>query len=348
MIKNNKQHEDPFEEMVSRAQELRSGGLDLHQAFHRANLEARIKNWPSAWGDDLQVLIYGDFEPPNIDLVFNQLGITVHAEELEDTVIKSAMCVLKATVSIDDKSIPALIDASRRLNTFLGLWALVSWGNAGCGWWSRITHGGPGGAIINFQQDELPRALERYKCLPKVVQKRINAALYWIREPRNLFFECHRSDVLQIYAGYWNAFECLVEAITLIHPQEKSSRSNKQKSINEFVAQRNYKLTAEDIDKCYRDIVNPGFVGKASYALRMCFGEEAQRYTDECFHLPNRDDRLYDIRNAINHGEVDTEDPLELSRIESRLTRLWMLVWRMFECLVPFPAPVEKEKGAGD
>lgn len=254
------------------------------------------------------------------------------------------MCVLKATVSVTDKSIPALIDASRRLNTFLGLWTLVSWGNTGCGWWSYVTHGTAGGPIADFRQDDLPKALDGYSRMPEPMRKRIDAALYWIREPRHLFGEWHRSDVLQVYAGYWNAFECLVEAVTLLRPQGKPSRSEKQKLIDEFVVQRNGKLTAADIGECYRDIVNPGFVGKASHALRVCFGDEAQQYIDECFHLPNRADRLYDIRNAINHGEVDAEDSLELSRIESRLTRLWMLVWRVFGRLIPFPAPAESPK----
>jgi hypothetical protein len=87
--------------------------------------------------------------------------------------------------------------------------------------------------------------------------------------------------------------------------------------------------------------VNPGFVGKASHALRECFPNEAETYIDECFKAEDRRKRLYDIRNAINHGEVDAENPDELIRIESRLKLLWMIVWRMFGRIVPFPAPVD-------
>jgi hypothetical protein len=87
--------------------------------------------------------------------------------------------------------------------------------------------------------------------------------------------------------------------------------------------------------------VNPSFVGEASPALRVCFEEEADHYIRECFTLPRRQDRLYDIRNAINHGDIDAENANELLRVESRLHRLWMIIWRMFGRLVPFPAPMD-------
>ena len=84
-------------------------------------------------------------------------------------------------------------------------------------------------------------------------------------------------------------------------------------------------------------------VGKASHALKECFGDEADKYIEECFRLSVQKERLYDIRNAINHGEVDAENPEELIRIESRLSRLWLIVWGMFGCIIPFSAPVDSK-----
>jgi hypothetical protein len=123
-------------------------------------------------------------------------------------------------------------------------------------------------------------------------------------------------------------------------PRAKLSPSEKQKLIDEFVAERSGKLTAEDIQNCYLKIVNPGYVGKASHALRVCFLSDADIYITECFKLSDRRNELYAIRNAINHGEVDAENPDELVRIRSRLTKLWLIVWQMFGRLVSFPAPV--------
>lgn len=327
--------------MLERARELRGGGFDWVQAWGKAWLEQRISQWPSTWGDDLQILVYGDFDPPKTDLHIEPLGITVHPEKLENTVIRSATCVLKATVKIEEKSVDALVDAARRINVLLGAYTLAEWGNSACGWWSWVTHETGGGVGTVLAHEHLHSIIDGILQLPKPVRQKVDAALYWVREPRNLLMDFYRSDLLRIYAAYWNAFECLVEAVNLLSPQPKLSTRKKQQLIDEFVSQRSAKLTSGDIQECYQEIVNPGLVGKASHALRVCFGADAETYIIECFRLANRRDRLYDIRNAISHGEVDAEHPEELLRIESRLQRLWMIVWRMFGRVIPFPAPVD-------
>lgn len=113
--------------------------------------------------------------------------------------------------------------------------------------------------------------------------------------------------------------------------------------IDEFVAQRGGKLTSNDIQKCFQEIVNPGLVSKASHALRVCFGDDAEPYISECFLRADRHNRLYDIRNAINHGEIDAADLKELLRVESRLLKLWFIVWQMFCRFIPFSAPVDSK-----
>ena len=111
--------------------------------------------------------------------------------------------------------------------------------------------------------------------------------------------------------------------------------------IEEFVAERGGRLTTKDIQQCYQEIVNPGLVAKAGHAVRICFGEDAEADISECFLRPDRRNRLYDIRNAINHGDIDAENPEELLRVEARLTKLWFIVWGMFGCFIPFTVPVD-------
>ena len=82
-------------------------------------------------------------------------------------------------------------------------------------------------------------------------------------------------------------------------------------------------------------------MGKATHALNVCFGTDAGRYIEECFKGPSKEDRLYSIRNAITHAEIDAENPDELLRIEARFSRLFIIVWGMFGRLVPFPYPVD-------
>src|SRR5262249_5141286 len=146
----------------------------------------------------------------------------------------------------------------------------------------------------------------------------------------------------RIYSSYWNAFECLVEAVHLIYPPATSSSSEKQAEIEEFFRQPGRSITARDIQDCFRSIIDPGFRGKAVHAFQVCFGQkDAVRYSEECFTLKDKQNRLYDIRNAINHGSIDAENPTELIRIEAKLTRLWMIVWRMFGRFLPFSVPMD-------
>jgi hypothetical protein len=178
--------------------------------------------------------------------------------------------------------------------------------------------------------------------LPEPVARKVRSALYWVREPRQLMMEAHRSDVLRVYAGYWNAFECLVEAVCLLRPQPKLGRAEKQEAIDTFVACRNGKLDAAAISECYKTFVDPGFVAKASHALKVCFPDRADQYVVECFRMKPEQDRLYTIRNAINHGDIDADNPSELLRVEDRRGRLWMIVFGMLGLIIPIDRPLDQ------
>jgi len=89
-------------------------------------------------------------------------------------------------------------------------------------------------------------------------------------------------------------------------------------------------------------VINPGLKAKATHAIKVCFGESADYFINECFDREDRINRLYDIRNSINHGEVKAEDPQELSRIQSRTKELWFMVLGMFGRLIPYPFPIHR------
>jgi hypothetical protein len=337
-----------FEAVRLRALELKAEGLDFSHAFGRAHLESLLEQWPSAWGDDYQVLLYGDFDPPQQDIEFPALGIRVLSKPIEKSVISFARTVLAARVSIEDRTIAQIVDAARRINILLGAWTLVTWGNAPIGWWSHLSHGGGGGVKASIEHSDLDRALAGVIRLPPKARKRVEAAMFWVREPNRGFREHHRSNLLRKYSAFWNAFECLVDAVTtLAPPQNRMSQSAKKEAVERYVKDRGGRLTPQDIEHCYRSIVNPGFVGKASHALAVCFGNDAPHYVEECFTRTPKRDQLYLIRNAINHGEVDAENPDELLRVEARIGRLFIIVWGMFGRLVPFPYPLDSELKKG-
>ena len=337
---------DYFESVRLRALELKAEGLEFSHAFGRAHLESLLKQRPSAWGDSYQVLLYGDFDPPSHDIEFPAIGIRVLSEPVRKSVISSARTVLAARVSVKSRTIDQIVDATRRINILLGAWTLVTWGNSSVGWWSHLSHSTGGGVKTSIEQPDLDAALAGVVALPTMARRKVEAAMFWVREPGRGISEYHRSNLLRKYSAYWNAFECLVDAVTILVPQRKLSKPEKQAALDRCIKERGGRLTPQNIEHCYMTVVNLGFIGKAQHALVVCFGDRAPQYANECFKLSPRSNQLYQIRNAINHGEVDAENPDELLRIEARIGRLFIIVWGMFGRLVPFPYPLDSESGS--
>jgi hypothetical protein len=348
-----------------RMAELQARGLPDAHAWSLATLEYRISQWPSDWGDDLVILIYGDFRPPDSALSFSDLGITIEAGAVEGHLIKSALCTVKARVTMKERTVSGLSDAAQRINTLLGITAAIGLGNSGNGWCSQVIHGSLAGMYSDFQVEKVERAVAHLNQFSPEVNRKIRAALYWIREPRQMMMEGYKSDVLRVYAGYWNAFECLVEAVCSLRPAEKVSKSEKQARLDQFLADRRYRLnpsdlaqsdeltidpgfsrsasylTADVISECYRTFIDPGFVAKASHAIRVCFQDRADVYITECFKCQPKEDRLYNIRNAINHGDINTDDLEELIRVEAKHSRLWKIVFDMLHLFIPIDGSVD-------
>ena len=334
------QSDDPMKRLIERANELKDDSLDWGHAHSRAWLEHMITDaWPTGWGDDLHVLIYGDFKAPESKICDERLGITVYPEKLEKTVIRDSICVLKATVSLNGRSIKSIMNAIRRLNLFFGAWTLTSWGNNQVGWWCYLTHGGKVSASVDLEIDEILRVTDKLCDLPVEMRQRVDSALYWMRATPALLLSSNYMHVFPAYTAHWNAFECLVEAIHIYRPEPHVSKAAKQKAIDDYTKERGGHLTAQHIDELYRSVVNPGFVGRAKHALRVCFGGVASDYIHECFDRPDRHNRFYEIRNAINHGEIDAENPQERIRIESRLALLHLMLLQLFARIVPYSSP---------
>lgn len=73
---------EQIDPMLERARELNNLGLEWSQAWGKAWLEHRIREWPEKWGDDLEILLYGDFEAPESEMHIEPLGITIYPEKL--------------------------------------------------------------------------------------------------------------------------------------------------------------------------------------------------------------------------------------------------------------------------
>lgn len=242
---------------------------------------------------------------------------------------------------MQDRSLPAVLDAVARLNTFLGIWTIIDWGNRGIGWWCHLTSGTIAGTGGPFEKGGIEDTLAGIERLPADVKRKVRAALYWIREPKQMMLEGFKTETLRVYAGYWNALECLVEAVCLIRVPSKMRKHEKQNAIAQFVADRQGKLDVNSVSECYRLFVDPGFVAKASHALRECCPDRADGYIHECFRVKPDQERLYAVRNAINHGDIDPDSLQEMMKIEDKLHRLKMIVFAMLGRLIPFSYPLD-------
>ena len=324
-----------------RESELLQEGHSRAVASETAQIEDRIANhWPAAWGAEFQALVYGDFDAPLGELEYPLLGVRVLPENLRNTVIRGALGVFAARVRVAERTFPAIMDAAARLNTLVGIWAAVEWGNRSIEWWSHITHVSMGGVAGPIDNTRVGASIDVLHRLPAEAKRKVRAALYWIREPRTMTMQSHKRDGFRMYAGYWNAFECLVEAVCFLVPKPKTTMAQKNTAIAAFVSARGGAMDVASVIELYR-IVDAGFVGKASHALRVCFPEDAERYIEECFHREPRDSRLYSIRNAIDHGDIDADNLQEIMRVEGRHRQLWMIVFRMLGRFLPYGAPAD-------
>jgi hypothetical protein len=205
----------------ARVEALEATGMERGHAFSLASLEQKIEEWPKEWGHDVHVLIYGDFAAPKDEINIRSLGVRVLPKPRKGTIIRGALMVVDAIVSNEERSVAGLIDVRRRMNSLLGMWFLKDWGHGAVDWWCSLTHGPFAGVSLHSLTSEVDNMSAAVLQLPTEVQRRIRAALYWVREPRELFMQSYKSDSLRVYAGLWNAFECLVDAVELLRPQSK-------------------------------------------------------------------------------------------------------------------------------
>jgi hypothetical protein len=191
-----------------------------------------------------------------------------------------------------------------------------------------------GGIIQGLDHQGLDKIIAQIENIDSKIRNKLEAALYWIRQSTSLMYQWDIDECCRVYVGYWNAFECLVDAIDILQPLQHLSSAKKNKLIKDFFHSLSKDPTISDIAKCYRDIVDPGFRKKASHALMICFGAEARRYVKECFELNDEKNRLYQIRNSISHGDIEAENLEELARINERLTKLRLMVVRIIGWLI--------------
>jgi hypothetical protein len=107
------------------------------------------------------------------------------------------------------------------------------------------------------------------------------------------------------------------------------SRDQKAKAINDRLAKTGGSLDPSDIAALYRNVVDPGLRPKVEHALNLCIPDHVEYFMKQCYDHEPADRGLYAIRNAINHGTVDVNDPETAMIFAARFPELSKLVFLM-------------------
>ena len=341
--KNENNSKVPPDWLFDRHKQLMDEGYEGFVALGMSSIEYILKRWPEEWGEYFHFRIFGDFEPPSKDTIYEELGITVYSKNLIEDSLSIAHCILDAKIKLSEISSDGIIEATRNINILLGGWTYLTGGSTGCGWTTNLALY-PGNATYGsgpFDELDINTFTIRVLKLPPKVRSKVESAFFWAREPRKLSGDWFKLDTLRMFSSYWNAFECLVDAINYQNPRKKLSKDEKRKQLRQLLAKGADKITIEMVQEFCQTVIDPGLKDKAVHALQICYKNEHERFVDECFFTSERHDRLYEIRNAINHGEVDAENMMEVLRIRSRFKILWHIVWSMFGYLLGYKVGIE-------
>lgn len=341
--------EDGFaERFVKAARKLREEGKPWLEASKLAGLDERIKQWPKNWGDDLHVPLYGHLEiQERVDLP--DLGITIDPEKSISKEGSSGFAfgapyayVAKVRVSHRDRA--SLLDGINRVEKFLSAWRMTDWGGAAIKYWCHffVESSAVESCLDARKLSDIKKALSITEQYTDHQQMLIYQATWWLRQCEIPIYNNPNPAVFAEYLSYWNAFECLTEAVCDRWKPEKLTTDEKNKVIHDYEA-KHQPLTSKDINKLYNEVVNLGLRGLVKHALTICFSVVGAQYYAECFTKHPKDSRLYQVRNDIAHGNIVEYDLESRLRVEGAHPRLWMIVTNMLALLTQQSIALDKE-----
>lgn len=335
--------EDSAKAFLARIREFECKGILHPEAFERARLEQNIQSWPEAWGDYLQVLLYGGIEITS-DVEVQELGLHISSERKTGKFVFHAPWAYQCRLEVKSKDLLGVLDAIQRLETFLNSWHVVSWGRTIHYFCSFFFQGADVQMSLTGELERIKQFLNALGTYQPHQRELILRAAWWLRQSQHSPLSGASSpSSFAIYSAYWNAFECLVEVVGDLVPLPSSSPSQKAKEVAEFFQRLSGTPTPGDVETCYRLHVNPGLPKRARHALALVFGLLGEQYFHICFQQKPKQNRLYQIRNDINHANIVEFNLDDRLRVENGLHRLHFIVLNMFFVLTQQPIMLDQE-----
>lgn len=324
---------------MATVKKLREEGKSFIEASELADLDMKINQWPKNWGKDLQASIYGFLEI-QVKVELPELGITIEPKKEvpkkdEGGFVFGAPYAYSAKVQVSSRDKEGVLDAINRLEKFLSAWRMTEWPGRAINYWCFLFYRSAGvqTCLDSEKLDNTKRALSAISKYTEHQQRLIWQAAWWLRQCEEPFFNNPNPSVFREYLAYWNALECLTEAICDMGKPKKLTKSQKNTLISNYITQINRTPTYEDINKLYNQVVNPGLPQKVKQALSVCFGVVGEQYHRECFKKQPKESQLYQIRNDIAHGNIVEYEFDKRLRVEEALSRLHIIVNNMLSIL---------------
>jgi hypothetical protein len=161
-------------------------------------------------------------------------------------------------------------------------------------------------------------------------RKHISGALWWYRKA---CAAAHYS-IFDSYAAYWNCLEILCNV--------SGGKINKGKEVDEAIpsylkdkikivnGEIQWKVKSGHILHCYNKFVSNSIVQQMRDELqKMVGGPEASQIIHHCFEVSPERNRLYQIRNDINHGNIRENSAEDYERVYLRGILLSHIVMKL-------------------
>jgi hypothetical protein len=154
---------------------------------------------------------------------------------------------------------------------------------------------------------QLLEAAGHFHFLDPEDKSRVLRALWWYRKGCNTAYY----SVFDSYTSYWNCLEILCD----VSGSKMRQDADLDEAIDNYLKGKK-SFQRGHILQCYNQFVNYSIASQIKDALVPPFGpEQASRWAYYLFDQHPESERLYQIRNDINHGNIQENDALNYERV---------------------------------
>jgi hypothetical protein len=162
---------------------------------------------------------------------------------------------------------------------------------------------------------------QNHVALPGAERQQVSRALWWYRKA------CVATSysVFDGYTARWNCLEILCGVSGSQVKQEPSAA----RKIQDYLKGKK-SITPGHIQECFNRWVNYSIAQQMRDVLsKLLDDRQAAQIVRECFEVTPEENRLYQIRNDINHGNILENSAVEYERVYMRGTVLLQIVMKL-------------------